>query len=184
MSVDYGCIFTHVNFSSKHVCMFCAKTTLKTVHRFARHSVCGRAYLNSLVQRPWSMVQSLLRQHPQLQVEPIQRPWWLTMTAVTSDPFNFVTEVKNNSTFSLKGAAEYCIGKMRPKQLLVWLIHCSSKPVKGACSTSEDKHRQAELWEVFAFTGLFTTPSTSQLEFLQDINQLMAGLMDNINYNN
>lgn len=165
-------------------CMFCAKTTLKTVHRFARRSACGRAYLSSLVQRPWSRVQSLLRQHQQLQVEPIQRPWRLTMTAVTSDPFNFVTEVKNNSTLSLKGAAEYCIGKMRPKQLSVWLIHCSSEPVKGACSTSEDKHRQAELWEVFAFTGLFTTPTTSQLKFQRDINQLTAGLMDNINYNN
>lgn len=106
------------------------------------------------------------------------------MTAVPSDPFNFVTEVKNNSTLSLKGAAEYCIGKMRPRQLLVWLIHCGSEPVKGACSTSEDKHRQAELWEVFAFAGLFSTPTNSQLVFLQDINQLMAGLMDNIIHNN
>lgn len=140
---DCGCIFTHVTFSSKHVCMFYAETTLKPVHRFARHSVCGRAYLNSLLQRLWSRVQSLLRQHQQLQVELIQRPWWLTMTAVPSDPFNFVTEVKNNSTLSVQGAAEYCIGKMRPRQLLVWLIHCSSEPVKGVCSTSEDKHRQA-----------------------------------------
>lgn len=32
---DYGCIFTHVTFSSEHICMFYAEKTLKTVHRFA-----------------------------------------------------------------------------------------------------------------------------------------------------
>lgn len=110
----------------------------------------------------WSRVQPLLRQHQQHQVKLIQRPWWLTMTVVPSGLFNFVTGVKNNSTLSLKGAAEYCIGKMKPKQLLIWLIHYSLEPVKGACSTSEDRHRHAELCKELALADIFNTPTNSQ----------------------
>lgn len=127
--------------------------------------------------RPW-------RQHQQHQVKVRLR---LGVTVVPSSPLNFVTQEKNNSTLTFKGAAEFCIGKMMPQQLLIWLIYCRPKPVKGACSTSEDRHRQAELCQGFPPAGLFSTPTNSHrfpaLEHMWELNPLKPSFIDKINDN-